>query len=451
MDNSAICPTMRMRTSAAIAAVAVAMAGPALGATGHSGSGRYGPGDTGVVTVSSETHNSEGEEPLAVNPLNPDELTVVANVFQPNLPGPARMDVGGAGVQDSRLYVSTDGGRHWKTLKLDVGGLGPLVFPSPTGAIAPEFSDAGNVLNTDSDVAWDRRGNAYFESGDVHGVNHNGNEVETVWRSGDGGVTWGPRNGNTAVNATGEEHTELDRPWLAVDNTGGARDGRVWTTYETTPFADIPPQVYAKWSDDHGVSWHPSVRVDDGIYETQWNPRARPVVDASGALDVVYDRGPVQATPIVAYDGPIQLMLARTVDGGATFNRVAIDSDVHRVTSPDEATSAYTEMIPAIATAPGRPGEIAVAWPQAMSATNSRIVLRYTTDGGRRWSPRIDVADDSVHRDDQHDHVTLSWLPDGRLFVGWRDRRYNGGTWTSSYDEWVRVATLSAHGWGARF
>ena len=137
----------------------------------------------------------------------------------------------------------------------------------------------------------------------MHGVNHNGNEVETVWRSIDGGLAWGPRNGYTAVNATTEEHTELDRPWLAVDNTGGPRDDRVWTTYETTPFADIPPQVYAKWSDDHGVTWHPSVRVDDGIYETQWNPRARPVVDASGAVDVVYDRGPVQATPFVAYDG----------------------------------------------------------------------------------------------------------------------------------------------------
>src|SRR4051812_13955516 len=214
MDNSAICPTMRMRTSAAIAAVAVAMAGPARHGTGPSGSGRYGRGDTGVVTVSRETHNSEGEEPLAVNPLNPDDLTVVANVFQPNLPGPAGMYVGGAGVQDSRLYVTTDGGRHWKTWKLDVGGLGPIVFPPPPGAIAPEFSDAGNVLNSDPGVAWDRHGNAYFESGDVHGVHHGGNEVETVWRSVDGGRSWGPRDGYTAVNATMEDHTELDRSWI---------------------------------------------------------------------------------------------------------------------------------------------------------------------------------------------------------------------------------------------
>jgi hypothetical protein len=401
-------------------------------------------GDTGVVLVSHEPGVSQGEEPLAVNPRNPDQLTTVANVFQPNLPGPAAMTVGGGGVQDSRLYTSRDGGRHWRTLKLDQGGIGAVTAPAQTAGNAPEFTDLFNVLNTDSDVAWDRHGNAYFESGDVHGVHHDGQEVETVWRSSDGGATWGPRDGYTAVNATTEEHTELDRPWLAVDNSGGAHDGRLYTTFETTPFVDIPPQVYAKHSDDHGVTWTTSVRVDDGIYETQWNPRARPVVDASGALDVVYDRGPVQATPFVAYDGPIELILARSTDGGAAFTRTTIDADVHRVNSPDEATSAYTEMIPAIATAPAKPGWIAVAWPQAVGTGNSRILLRYTTDGGRHWSRRIDIADDPATRADQHDHVTLSWLADGRLFVGWRDRRLDGGTWSGRYDEWVRALGVSA-------
>ena len=439
-----------MRRYAALAVgVCIALAGPGLAAaTGahHAappGEGEHGPGDTGVVTVSSESHFSEGEEPLAVNPNNPNELTAVANVFQPIFPAPANMYVGGSGVQDSRLYVSRDGGRHWRTLKLDQGGLGPMMPPATPGVQAPEFSDAFNVLNTDSDVAWDRHGNAYFESGDVHGVHHEGDEVETVWRSTNGGRTWGPKDGYTAVNATTEEHTELDRPWLAIDNSGGAHDGRIYTTFETTPFADIPPQVYLKHSDDHGVTWTPSVRVDDGIYETQWNPRARPVIGSDGAVYVVYDRGPVQATPFVSYTGPIQLMLARSTDGGATFTRFSVDDAVQRVTSPDEATSAYTEMIPAIETDPSHAGWVAIAWPQAIDADNSRIELRYSTDGGGHWSPRIDVADDLASKADQHDHVTLSWLADGRLFVGWRDRRDTGGSWSSSYREWVRALRLT--------
>src|SRR6476646_1542228 len=136
---------MRTRVIAAVGAAVAALAVPALASPKTADKW---PGDTGVVTVSSEAHVSEGEEPLAVNPGNPNELTAVANVFQPLTTGPASMYVGGSGVQDSRLYVSRDGGRHWRALKLDVGGVGPVVFPSPTGAIAPEFSDAGNVLNT---------------------------------------------------------------------------------------------------------------------------------------------------------------------------------------------------------------------------------------------------------------------------------------------------------------
>src|SRR5262249_47535032 len=158
------------------------------------------------------------------------------------------------------------------------------------------------------------------------------------------GVTWGPDRGYTAVNAT-EEHTELDRPWLAVDASGGLHDGRLYTTYETTPFVDIPPQVYVKHSHDHRATWSPTVPVDDGTYETQWNPRARPVVGVDGSLYVVYDRAPVASTPFLDYEGPITLALARSRDGGESFERLVVDEDVHRVSSPDEATPQYTEMI----------------------------------------------------------------------------------------------------------
>src|SRR5437016_1239792 len=204
-----------MRTGFAATAATVLLALPATAQALN----RYGRADTGVVTVSSEPNTSQGEEPLSVNPLNPNQLTTVANVFEPDVPSSQNPFLGGGGIDDTRIYSSRDGGRHWLTQKLDQGGLGKLTLPLPAGT-APEFSDAFNIVNTDADSVWDAHGNAYFESGDIHGLHHEGNEVETVWRSSDGGQTWGPERGYTVVNAT-EEHSELDRPWLAVDNSGG--------------------------------------------------------------------------------------------------------------------------------------------------------------------------------------------------------------------------------------
>jgi BNR/Asp-box repeat protein len=397
--------------------------------------------DTGVVNVSSEAGVAAGEEPLSVNPLNPHDLTAVANVYQPVPPLSISEDplYGGGGVQDTRVYSSRDGGCRWTTKKLDQGGTGPVDVPLAGGADAPEFSDALNVLSTDADSVWDRHGNVYFEAGDAHGVHHEGREVELVWRSTNAGLSWGPKNGYIGFNATTGQKSELDRPWLAVDDSGGRHDGRIYTTVETTPFADIPPQVWLRYSDDHGRTWSPTVRVDDGTYETQWNPRARPVVGAGGIVYVIYDRGPITDTPVAGYSGPIVLVVARSTDGGRTFRRFVVDSQVRRVSSPNEALPSYTEMISAIAADPRRRGHLAVAWPQSTGPGNSRIMLRYSLDGGLHWSRRVDVADDPASRADEHDHVTLAWLPDGRLFVGWRDRRCCGGGWNDDYQQWVRV------------
>src|SRR5690349_5530978 len=77
----------------------------ALPAASHAAN-RYGSADTGVISVSSEPANSDGEEPLAVNPLNPKQITAVANVFEPEFPPPLNPFVGGGGLQDTRIFSS---------------------------------------------------------------------------------------------------------------------------------------------------------------------------------------------------------------------------------------------------------------------------------------------------------------------------------------------------------
>ena len=94
-------------------------------------------------------------------------------------------------------------------------------------------------------------------------------------------------------------------------------------------------------------------------------PRNRPVVGPDGALYIAYVRSLVTVTPFAPQTAPIQLVVARSTDGGQTFQGYQVDDDIHRVTSPDEATPKYTEMIPAIAADPGHAGRLAVAWPEA--------------------------------------------------------------------------------------
>jgi hypothetical protein len=205
------------------------------------------------------------------------------------------------------------------------------------------------------------------------------------------------------------------------------------------------PEVFERSSTDGGHTWGPVVRVDQGVQRTQWDPRQAPAVGARGVLYDAYDVAPFQPVAGPQLE-PISLELARSTDGGKTFSHFAVDSHVHRVTDPDEAEPYFTETISALAADPRHAGRVAVVWPEATSSGNSRIVLRYSTNGGRTWSGRIDVANDPAGRSNQHDHVAISYLPDGRLVVGWRDRRCCGGGWGDPFEVFARVFKIDRAG-----
>jgi hypothetical protein len=400
----------------------------------------------GVADASNTPTRSEGEESVSLDPAHPLWAIVGANEGSQG---------GGAnGLNETPAWWSHDGGCTWHPVFPDLGGLN-LGSVLPLGPQAPEFKEVGNVLTADQDSAWDTHGNAYFSDIQVSGLQGGDTQIR-VAHSVDGGMTWG-----SPVVAFSSQHSPtpvgtayalgqipLDRPWLAVDRSGGPRDGSVYVTWETSPFTPgLPPEVFAAASSDHGQTWSRAVRVDDGTYKTQFNPRQFPAVGPDGTLYDVYDlAGPTTTVVPGAQGGTIELGIGVSTDGAQSFSRYIVDPNVHRVTDPDEATPEYSETISGLAADPRRAGTVAVAWPEAMSADNSRIELRVSVNGGRSWGPRVDVADDPASRNDQHDHAAVSFGPDGKLYVEWRDRRLSDGTWSGAYDVWVRQVTVSASG-----
>ncbi len=400
--------------------------------------------DSGVVNVSRTPDMGEGEESLSVNPRNPRQILVGSNQFHPAADG---LPVSMSGLMEAASWVSQDGGCTWRATGLEtLGGAGHI--DNPTGLGPARYRNIGNVLSTDQHSAWDRHGNLWYQAGFLGGIGVEGDQRAMVWRSRDGGRTFdepviaysGQANKAPPDSSYPDTVPMLDRPWLAVDRSGGRYDGTIYLTVSTGPFAfGMPGEVYVTSSRDGGKTWSPSTRVDTGLYTTQMNPREFPVVGADGALYVVYDVAGLTSTvlPLPQLE-PISFVVARSTDGGKTFTRHVVDDDVHRVQSPDEALPFYTETISTMAADPRRPGHLAVAWPEAGSRDRSRVVLRTSRDGGRTWSPRQTVSDPE-HWNDQHDHPTLTYTPQGELVVVWRDRRASGGTWDSPFQLWARI------------
>jgi outer membrane protein assembly factor BamB len=401
---------------------------------------------TRVYDVSNTPERAEGEETVAINPKNAKNIIVGSNQWLPSTPGNlGNIGIGANGIVSCAEWSSHNGGRTWSGGRLENSGLETLTGPLPQLVQQPrEFGDpdVGNLISADQNTVFDRHGNAYFQC--VNSGAGTGDVKVYVYRSSDGGRTW-----SSPVAAFSETNTQIqiDRPYLAIDNSRGPRDGTLYLTYETMFYQAYLPEVFSETSTDGGRTWSAPVRVDEGgANAAQWDPRQYPVVGADGTLYVVYDAATfVSPAPIDPQLTPLKLMIARSRDGGHTFSNALVEPSVTRIQSPDEAFSYFTETISAIATDPSHPGRVAVAWPDKRSG-DARILLRYSLDGGNSFSPIIDVPDDPVGDGNQHDHVALTYTPDGRLIVVWRDRRASGGAFGGALDVFARAFDPSADG-----
>lgn len=154
----------------------------------------------------------KGNEPtLAVNPLDPDNIVIGWRRFEPL----AVFKQGGYGY-------SFDGGLSWST----------ELLPS-----LPLQERTDPVMDVDA------QGNFYYQS-----MAHGSINESSVFKSMDGGVTWS----DPVFQFIG------DKNWMAIDKTGSASEGHIYSTWRRSgssfPDPNYAPKYFIR-STDGGLSY----------------------------------------------------------------------------------------------------------------------------------------------------------------------------------------------------
>jgi hypothetical protein len=240
-----------------------------------------------------------------------------------------------------------------------------------------------------------------------------------VTHSGDGGITWSSP--VEAYNGLTDDPGKLplDRPWIAVDNSGTANDGMIYVTSKPAYWVAPPNRPYLKTSSDSGTTFSPYRYVDTVNYLVGGviiQPMPAPTVTADGALCIAYPSYDTAQSPFA------KMILAKSYSKGATF----IYSDI--LINPPGTTDTSVKAGYRLVANPNNANQLCFAAIGNVSPNEPDIYICTTNDGGTTWSNIIKVNDDSLGDGKYKDMVWASYGNTGALCLTWRDRRNGSGT-----------------------
>jgi hypothetical protein len=339
------------------------------------GAGRVGPN---VRVSKARADVFHAEVVLAADPTDPKRL-VAASMCTPPAAGPA----------DSKVvvYTSSDGGATW-AVALERTAADPDQYADPTLAFGP----GGSVFF----------GCMAFPSLDR---SREAGRLEVV-RSGDGGTTWGE------PVRVDEFH---DRPFLALDRTGGKLGGRLYCVTHRG--------VLANAADGKAFGAVVPWPARDGY--VPYSP-ANPVVLSDGTLVALHGGRQAPTAPKAATPpdpGMGYLAAGRSTDGGATL-------------SDDRAVAEYTASarfsnVPSLAADPGSAAfndRLYAAWVDHPKGKAARVVFARSADRGATWSEPVLLSEQpDAPGPDRPDHdaflPTVAVNKAGVVGVTWYDSR----------------------------
>lgn len=322
---------------------------------------------------------------VARNPVDPDNLVVAERIDTPFF---------GCG-----LHVSFDGAETWTDVEI----------PIPRGEEPKCYAP---------NVAFDEEGRLRLLYVTLAGV---GNTPNAVWlaTSDDGGLSL-----STPDKVLDDLAFQVQ---LTIDPRDPERLHLTWLQADVTGYLALPepgnPILY-KTSTDGGESWTDPVRVSDGHRDRVVAPSAAAGPD--GELYVLYldlrdDRldyeGGHQGLGGPPYEGPWELVLARSFSDGRTWTNVVVDDDL----VPTQRFVAFLPPLPSVAVDPGD-GDVYAAFMDG-SAGDPDVYVWHSDDRGDTFDDAARV--NGTRRGDGTDQYLprIAVAPGGRVDVLYYDRR----------------------------
>ncbi|MGZ4116718.1 MAG: exo-alpha-sialidase, partial [Bacteroidia bacterium] len=344
----------------------------------------------------SNTSGWDTEPYIAINPTNPNNLVA------------AWMKLSGFSLAAGTSY-STDGGLTWSA---------PVAMPHLHA----------NFTSADVSLSFNNSGDVYLCYIDAAISNDSGYVM--VAKSTTGGASWGTP--VKVMNALSTPDLPVDRPWLAIDKSGGAFNGRLYVVSKSVDIGAMPHHIWMKYSADNGATWSAQTLVDDSIpSHLITNSMGVPAVGADGNLYIGY----------ISYDPPSspfpRMICLKSTDGGVSF----IPKIIGYPASGSGITDTLYQGSYVLSANPSIAGNIVYTFTDQRNG-DPDILSVHSNDGGNTWTTTpVRVNDDALSNGVGQDMCWAGFSSTGKYAVVWRDRRNTGGTSSSPFETFATVST----------
>lgn len=420
---------------------------------------------------------AQNETAIAINPNDPQHIVAGYNDYRRGAP------IGGG------WSTSFDGGKTWQdglvTFPLLMTTEGIVEPPVGTGDPAVAFANDGTVYQATIGFSASFCENGVF-----------------VHRSDDGGVSWwrpGPvlQPDNQGVVTYWPSALDCsvfhDKEYIAVDNSGGPHDGRIYVTWTRFNFAGqdyLESPIFLAYSDDRGETWTEvgeingasaelcefqfDTTLDGGsLNDCDENQFSYPVVGSDGTLYVHFFNSQNTDEWDPAGDFDHQILVVRVdpdsfaVDGPYQVTMVAdglTDYPLSPFNGRQTVCNGGWRLNAAGNIAIGPNDELYVVWSDNRNGdtflfptfvdnltgscpggldTSTDVFLAKSTDGGVTWSAPQRLTGDPPNFDNWFPWVAVG--DNGWVWVVYYDRRVSGDNTLA--DAWVAQSRNGGASW----